>query len=80
MSCEHVVLVGGGTAIVCSRRARPRGCKWCGLGAVFACDAQRGNGSRTCSAPMRARHATEVGPATHHCPEHRAVLGLFDGR
>lgn len=74
MSCEVIVLPDGARAIVCTR-AKRRQCRWCGKTAPFACDAPRGK--RACNAPMCAEHAREVGPDTHHCPEHRDVLGLF---
>lgn len=69
MTCEHVALPGGGTAIVCSSAKRPR-CE-CGRAAPLLCDwkvSDRKSG--TCDAPICDRCATSPAPEKDLCPRH----------
>lgn len=71
MTCDHVRLPGGGTAIVCSRSRRPRQKCKCGQPATLLCDWKvKARKSGTCDAPICATCAEEVGPDKHLCPDH----------
>jgi hypothetical protein len=71
MTCDRVTLPGGGTAIVCSSRKRPR-CA-CGRSATLLCDWKvPDKKSGTCDAPMCARCAMQPVPGADKqlCPAH----------
>lgn len=67
VTCEHVSLPGGGTAIVCSTTRR---CK-CGRPARRLCDwkvpARR---SGTCDKPICSECSTSPAPEKDLCPDH----------
>lgn len=71
MNCTRVPLPGGGFAIVCSGRARPRArCRWCPAApGPFQCDWKTGPRA-TCDKHLCEAHAFEVGPNRHLCPAH----------
>lgn len=69
MTCEHVALPGGETAIVCSRAKSPR-CA-CGRAAPLLCDwkvSDRKSG--TCDEPICERCAISPAPDKDLCPQH----------
>jgi hypothetical protein len=69
MTCEHVILPGGGAAIVCTT-GRAKRCA-CGRRAPLLCDwkvAERKSG--TCDAPICAQCATSPAPGKDLCPGH----------
>lgn len=69
MTCEHVTLPGGQTAIVCSTRPRKR-CK-CGRRATLLCDWKiPGKKGGTCDRPICERCATSPAPGKDLCPDH----------
>ena len=71
MTCEHVSLPGGGTAIVCSSTRR---CK-CGHRATLLCDwkaPERKSG--TCDAPLCARCTFSPAPVKDLCPAHHQAF------
>jgi hypothetical protein len=73
VTCETVLLPGGGHAIVCIRRRRPPKCSvpGCDAPAAFQCDApapRRKTG--TCDRHLCASHRTPQGPGVDFCPEH----------
>lgn len=69
MTCETVKLPGGGTAIVCSRGARPLKRCACGAVATKLCDADTGNG-KTCDRPLCSSCASSPAPEIDYCPDH----------
>lgn len=70
MTCEHVQLPGGGSAIVCSSRRRAR-CKECGRPADLLCDWKvPGKRSGTCDAPICGRCTTKPAADKDLCPTH----------
>jgi hypothetical protein len=71
MKCETVRLPGGGVAIVCSPRRRPRRCqvRGCDRPGVRQCDFPTGPG-RTCDRYLCAAHAVPQGRGRDHCPDH----------
>lgn len=72
MPCQHVRLPGGGTAIVCGSRSRPKRCS-CGSGlpADLLCDWKRPEKkSGTCDKPLCERCSTKPAPDKDLCPEH----------
>lgn len=71
MACEHVLLPGGGHAIVCSRGPRER-CA-CGRPATLLCDWKvPANRSGTCDAPICASCTTSPAPEKDLCARHAA--------
>jgi hypothetical protein len=69
--CEHINLPGGGHAILCGTRRKPRYCA-CGRECQFLCDWKvAGKKSGTCDKPICAQHAKQVAPDKHLCPEHQ---------
>ena len=69
MTCEHVTLPNGGTAIVCSSRRRKR-CK-CGRPEELLCDWKVPSGrSGTCDAPICRRCSFSPAPGKDLCPTH----------
>lgn len=79
MVCERVPLTGGGSAIVCSSRRRPR-CA-CGRPAPLLCDWKvpiRKSG--TCDAPICHDCAAEVGADKHLCPAHDSAWQVIQAR
>lgn len=71
MPCHTVPLKGGGVAIVCTGRQRPKKCKGCGRPAGLACDWKVPNRkSGTCDAPICARCTTSPAPGKDLCPDH----------
>jgi hypothetical protein len=74
MPCQHVTLPGGGTAIVCGTRRRPKLCA-CGSGkpANLACDWKvPGKRSGTCDAPICEACTHVPAPEKDLCPTHAA--------
>lgn len=72
MTCHHIPIAGG-IAIVCTRgEPRPKPCRACGRPATKACDwkLKGKQKNRTCSAPLCAPCATNVGPGKDLCPAH----------
>jgi hypothetical protein len=71
VTCDHVPLPGGGTAIVCSSSRRQR-CK-CGRPATLLCDWKvKTKKSGTCDAPICAICTTSPAPDKDLCPTHAA--------
>lgn len=71
MTCHHVQMPGGGTAIVCTGRERPRKCCKCGGKATLLCDwkmPRRKSG--TCDKPICDRCSTSPAPDKDLCPDH----------
>jgi hypothetical protein len=71
--CENVPLPGGGFAIICGGRHRPRYCA-CGRESTFLCDwkvSEKKSG--TCDAPICKAHALQVAPDKHLCPLHQGM-------
>lgn len=77
MTCEHVTLPGGGTAIVCSTRKRQR-CTSCGRSASLLCDWKVEGG--TCDQPICARCTTSPAPDKDLCPSHAAKFEEWKAR
>lgn len=71
MPCTFVPLPGGGTAIVCGPRARPKRCS-CGSGrpATLLCDWKVEGG--TCDAPLCEACSHVPAPEKDLCPKHAA--------
>jgi hypothetical protein len=68
--CHHLK-IGGQHVIVCGDR-RPIGFCICGREALFLCDWKVWEKkSGTCDAPICGRHAKEVAPEKHLCPQHQ---------
>lgn len=70
MKCAHLKLPGGGTAIVCGRRERPRRYCACDLAGGFQCD-WKVSPTKTCDRFICPTHAQEVAKQKHLCPEHQ---------
>ncbi len=68
MTCEHVIMPGGGTAIACSSRRRQR-CA-CGSPATLLCDWKTRTKRGTCSKPICSVCATSAAPEKDLCPAH----------
>lgn len=88
MTCEHVKMPGGITAIVCSRGRRgkkPKACAFCGKPSSLLCDFKRrapeisGGVQRlvdkTCDKPLCVACAVSVGEDLDHCPDHKPRAG-----
>lgn len=76
MTCDHVSLPGGGSAIVCSSRTRQR-CG-CGRPATRLCDWKvPTRKSGTCDAPVCARCAHQPAPGKDLCPQHRTAFNQW---
>lgn len=70
MTCEHVTMPDGGTAIVCSSRKRQR-CK-CGRDAFLLCDWKvPGKRSGTCDAPICNVCGISPAPGKDLCAKHK---------
>jgi hypothetical protein len=79
MTCNHVRLQNGASAIVCSRSTPRRRCSNGRRGNVSAsqcirtatklCDYPLGNG-KTCDKPLCDCCAVNVGPDRDYCPKH----------
>lgn len=73
MTCEHVQLPGGGTAIVCGTKPWPRSKVRCSCGhpAKLLCDWKVSDSKTgTCDKPICARCTTSPAPDKDLCPEH----------
>lgn len=68
MPCEHVSIPGGGTAIICTSRRRPR-CS-CGRVATLLCDWRTPTKRGTCDAPVCPRCTTSPARGKDLCPQH----------
>jgi len=69
MPCEHVIMPGGGGAIVCSSSRRQR-CA-CGRVATLLCDWKvPGKRSGTCDAPICRTCSTSPAKDKDLCPKH----------
>jgi hypothetical protein len=71
MTCRHVDIAPGVTAIVCGRSLRRATCQHCGAPAGLLCDYPTTAGG-TCDRRICSRCACEVGPNRHYCPKHAA--------
>ncbi|MBY0394559.1 MAG: hypothetical protein K2Q27_14990 [Novosphingobium sp.] len=72
MTCERVILPGGGAAIVCTTSKRKR-CA-CGKRATLECDWKvPSRRSGTCDAPICASCTTSPAPEKDLCPAHAAA-------
>ena len=70
MTCEHVQLPGGGSAIVCTSGRRLK-CVGCGKPARLLCDWKTpGVRNGTCDAPVCERCSTKPAPDKDLCPAH----------
>ncbi len=79
MTCEHVKLPGGGTAIVCGRFPRRRRCCACHLVGGFQCD-WKVSKTKTCDRYICPEHAQEVAQDKHLCPEHQQAYREWQAR
>jgi hypothetical protein len=69
--CRSLQFADGTFAIACGTRAKPKYCA-CGRAADLLCDwkvAARKTG--TCDLPICPKHALQVGPDKHLCPQHK---------
>jgi hypothetical protein len=78
MTCEHVPLPGGGSAIVCSSQRRQR-CK-CGRSAMLLCDWKVPSKSATCDAPICGLCSTSPEPGKDLCPTHAEAFKEWSAR
>lgn len=79
MTCEHVSLPGGGTAIVCTT-GRGKRCK-CGRRATLACDWKvPSRKSGTCDAPICDRCTTSPTEGKDLCPTHAAAFEAWKAK
>jgi hypothetical protein len=79
MPCEILQEAGTTFFVLCSRRGRKL-CRFCRkFYATKLCDAPRGNGRTCCDAPICPSCATNAGPDTDYCPDHRNQQSLFGG-
>jgi hypothetical protein len=70
VTCQHVSLPGGATAIVCGPRRRQQRCA-CGQPATLLCDWKvPGKKSGTCDAPICASCTTSPAPDKDLCRTH----------
>ncbi len=69
MTCHHVKLPGGATAIVCGPKPRAKRCK-CGKPATLLCDWKIGDG-KTCDDPICPNCALAVAEDKHLCAWHQ---------
>ena len=79
MTCEHVALPSGGSAIICTSE-RAKRCD-CGNRARFLCDwkvPERRSG--TCDAPICAGCATSPAANKHLCQSHAAAFEEWKAR
>lgn len=73
MTCEHVALPNGATAIVCSSNRRPK-CTGCGGPARLLCDWKTpGVRNGTCDAPVCEKCSTKPAKGKDLCPTHGAA-------
>lgn len=76
MTCDHVILPGGGHAIVCSSGRRKR-CR-CGRRATLLCDWKvPTRKSGTCDADICDRCTTAPAPDKDLCPDHAAEFAAW---
>lgn len=69
--CEHVDFGDGNFAVICGGRRRRRYCA-CGHQAPFLCDWKvKEKRSGTCDLPICEKHALQVAPDKHLCPQHQ---------
>lgn len=67
MTCEHITLPSGGSAIVCSSRQKCR----CGRRATLLCDWKvPSRQSGTCDKPICSKCTTSPAPDKDLCPAH----------
>lgn len=71
MPCRVIPFPGGGAAIICGGRKRPK-CRWCENPSTKLCDFPVfGEGrKKTCSAPVCQGHHQHRGPDYDVCPDH----------
>lgn len=70
MTCQHIKMPGGGSAIICGKRGRQKRCA-CNRSATLMCDwkaPKRKSG--TCDEPLCDRCTTSPAPDKDLCPEH----------
>ena len=79
MTCEHVQLPGGGTAIVCSS-GRAKRCA-CGRRATLECDWKvKERHSGTCDAPLCSSCTMSPAEGKDLCPDHVAAFEQWKAR
>jgi hypothetical protein len=76
VTCERVLIPGGGFAIVCGRSARRQRCR-CGAPETLFCDwiwqegkRPRSKRSKTCDAPLCASCSVSPAHEKDLCPQH----------
>ena len=73
MPCTVIRFPGGGHAIACGPKRKPKLCPFCKQQpAILSCDGDLGNG-KTCDAPICDKCAALVGPDRDLCPLCRAA-------
>jgi len=73
-------LPGGGHAIICGTRQRVKYCA-CGRVAPLLCDWKvKEKRSATCDQPICEKHAMQVGPDKHLCPQHQKAYAEWQKR
>lgn len=78
--CEHVKLPDGTAMIICGTRQRTMYCA-CGRVCDYLCDWKvREKKSGTCDAPICTKHALQVGPEKHLCPQHQKAWEAWQKR
>lgn len=78
MTCEHVSVPGGGTAIVCTRGKRPIRCSACGKRGDRLCDWKVDGG--TCDKPICKRCTFSPARGKDLCTEHALEYGLWKAK
>jgi hypothetical protein len=69
--CDEIKLSDGDSLLVCGLRSFRKFCA-CGRQATLLCDWKVAtHKSGTCDRPICARHAKQVAPGKHLCPEHQ---------
>jgi len=76
MPCDTTRLPGGGYAIICGRRSKPKACVCCGRPSSKLCDfpltgAKEGS---TCDRALCANCAVHRAPDTDYCPTHGRMI------
>jgi hypothetical protein len=84
VTCEHVRLPGGGTAIVCGPRRSHDRCR-CGRIATLACDWKMPKGTTvrktgTCDKPLCERCTVSPAPDKDLCPTHAEAFEAWRSR
>ncbi|ADG20353.1 hypothetical protein BC1002_6511 [Paraburkholderia atlantica] len=70
MPCTPFKLPGGGSGFICTRGRRTRCAAGpCASSSSYQCDYPVGP-RKTCDRHLCAKHAHEIAPDVHYCPEH----------